>query len=325
MAHFIFNFVTALFAVVFIYQLKDLVDFLSPYLLIKSGDNAMQLALFHTIFNVIGVLLVSPFIGRLVRFLETLFRVEEKGRGQPKYLTQEVVEIPSAGLEALRKEVIHLYDKSLEAIVHAMNLHRSDIFSDKDIDEIVERSRAPIRIDIDQVYHQDIKSLYGEIIRYASISQSYMDQQGNEKIYQLKRTARRIVEMVKDVRELQKNLNFYAKSNKTVIFEKYNRLRFQLISVLRMIQQIRDYEGDVEDVMTRIEVQRQTEKEHEISLNREVDALIRENKIDSASATSLINDIGFAHSIGKKLLNSAATLWVKDQDIIQLGDEYGHE
>ena len=152
-----------------------------------------------------------------------------------------------------------------------------------------------------------------------------MDQQGNEKIYQLKRTARRIVEMVKDVRELQKNLNFYAKSNKTVIFEKYNRLRFQLISVLRMIQQIRDYEGDVEDVMTRIEVQRQTEKEHEISLNREVDALIRENKIDSASATSLINDIGFAHSIGKKLLNSAATLWVKDQDIIQLGDEYGHE
>jgi len=61
-AHFIFNLITALFAVVFIYQLKDLVDWLAPYLAIPAGDDMMRLALFHTIFNVVGVLLVVPFM-----------------------------------------------------------------------------------------------------------------------------------------------------------------------------------------------------------------------------------------------------------------------
>ncbi len=62
-----------------------------------------------------------------------------------------------------------------------------------------------------------------------------------------------------------------------------------------------------------------------MALNYEVDALIREKKIDANTASSLINDIGFTHSISKKLLKSAMTLWVKDEAIQELGDEYGHE
>ena len=324
-AHFIFNIITGLFAVVFIYQLKDLVDILAPMFNIAAEDDAMRLALFHTIFNVVGVLLVSPFTRTMVRYLETLFRDREKGRGQLKYLTPEVMEIPATAIAALRKETIHLYDKSLEAIVHAMNLHRTDIFSSRTIDHVVEKSSLPIHIDIDNVYQQEIKSLYGEIIRYASISQSHMDEDDNHDIYQLKLTARNIIEMVKDVRELQKNLNFYSKSRNTVIPEKYNKLRFQLITVLRKINEIREYEGDEEGIMTEIEVQKDASREFETTLNHEVDGLIREGRIDANTASSLINDIGFTHSISKKLLKAAVTLWVKDKAIQELGDEYGHD
>jgi phosphate:Na+ symporter len=324
-AHFIFNIVTGLFAIVFIYQLKGLVDFLAPLLSISDQDDAMRLSLFHTIFNVIGVLLVVPFIKRLVAYLETLFRSEEQARGRAKYLTSEVMEIPATALAALRKETIHLYDKSLEAIVHAMNLHRSEIFSAAGVSEIVEHSGSQIKIDIDQVYQQDIKSLYGEILEYASISQANMSQEDNHEVYELKIAARKIVEMVKDVRELQKNLNYYSKSNNKFIIEKYNKLRVQLITVLRMVQKLREDEGDDEEILTCIEVQRASLNEAEVSLNHEVDVLIRERKIESYSASSLINDIGFTHSIGKKLLKCAVTLWVRDQDIKGLGDEYEYQ
>jgi len=323
-AHFIFNLVTALFAVIFIYQLKDLVDWLAPLMAIADGDDTMRLALFHTIFNVVGVLLVVPFLRILVKYLETLFRGEEKDRGRAKYLTAEVMEIPAAALAALRKETIHLYDKSLEAIVHAMNLHRTEIYSDAGIDEVIEHSKSPIKIDIDEVYQGEIKNLYAEILEYASMSQSYMDQQGNREIYELKLAARKIIEMVKDVRELQKNLNFYAKSHNSVIIGQYNKLRAGVIRVLRMVQELREYEGDEEEIMTRIEVEKVNAKEFEIALNHEIDALIREHKIDPNSASSLINDIGFAQSISKKLLTCAATLWVRDEEIKDLGDEYGY-
>ena len=293
-------------------------------LVIADGDDAMRLALFHTIFNVIGVALVAPFTGFLVSYLDTLFAEQAKGRGRAKYLTSEVMEVPAAALAALRKETIHLYDKSLEAIVHAMNLHRSVIFSDAAIDEVIEHSKSPIRINIDEVYQNELKQLYGEILEYASMTQSYMDQQGNHQIYELKQAARKIIEMVKDVRELQKNLNWYSKSRNAFIVDKYNKLRAQLVGILRMIQELRSYEGDEEEVLTRIEVERANAKQFEIEMNRQVDTLIREHKIDPLSASSLINDIGFAHSIGKKLLFCAVTLWVKDEEIKGLGDEYGY-
>jgi phosphate:Na+ symporter len=324
-AHFIFNLITALFAVIFIHQLRDVVDWLAPLMAIPTDDNTMRLALFHTIFNVIGVLLVVPFLRQLVNFLETLFHEEENERGRAKYLTNEVMEIPATALAALRKETIHLYDNSLEAIVHAMNLHRKEIFSDANIDDVIEHSSKQIKIDIDEVYQSEIKSLYGEILEYASMSQNHMNQQGNNEIYELKQAARKIIEMVKDVRELQKNLNFYSKSHNYLIIEQYNQLRVNLVGVLRMVQEFRENEFDEEEVLTRIEVEKVNVKEREVAQNYEVDGLIRAHQIDSNSASSLINDISFAQSISKKLLSCAAILWVQDEEIKDLGDEYGYE
>ncbi|MBT3203972.1 MAG: Na/Pi cotransporter family protein [Gammaproteobacteria bacterium] len=326
-AHFIFNIITGIIAVAFIYQLKDLVDWLAPQFSISDTNYAMKLALFHTIFNVIGVLAVSPFINPLVRYLKTLFHIDVAARGKAKYLTDEVMELPSTALAALRKETIHLYDKSLEAIVHAMNLHRSEIFSDTEISKVVKHSNAQIKIDIDKIYQQDIKNLYSQILHYASLSQSYMDQADNNKIYELKLTARNIIEMVKDVRELQKNLNFYAKSNNNFTIDKYNEIRAQLITVLRKIQRIRDYVVDETaevDIQTQIELQKEKAKvnESEEKLNQNIASLIRENKINSTMASSLINDVGFSHSICRKFLNSATTLWVKEDEMKELGDEY---
>ncbi len=73
--------VTALIAVIFIYQLKDVVDILALGFFIAETNVAMKLALFHTVFNVLGVLLMIPFIKHLVRYLERWFVPVEKGRG----------------------------------------------------------------------------------------------------------------------------------------------------------------------------------------------------------------------------------------------------
>ncbi len=324
-AHFIFNIITGLIAVIFIYKLKLLVDVLAPFLSIAPDDDAMKLALFHTIFNLIGLLAVSPFIKPMVRYLKTLFRGKAAARGELKYLTDEVMEIQATALAAIRKEIIHLYDKSLEAILHAMGLHRSDVHSVTEIGAVVKRSNKEIPVDIDDVYQLEIKNLYSEILRYASISQINLDREGNNSMYRLKMTARYIIEMVKDVRELQKNLSYYRKGHNKYIIEEYNKLRAQVMTVLRSIEVIRHSEGDAEDILTQVEVYKDESNENERLMNRSVDALIRENKIDARMASSLINDIGFTHSICKKLLNSAEVLWVRDEEVTELGDEYGLE
>lgn len=322
-AHFIFNIITGIAAVSLIYQLKDLVDFLAPLLSIPETDDAMKLALFHTIFNVMGVLIVAPFIKPMVRFLETLFSYKHKERGQPKYLTSEVMEIPASAIEAIRKETIHLYDKSLEAIVHAMNLHRSEIYSDTDIETVVEQSVSQIDIDIDETYQKDIKNLYSAIIHYASLSQTNLDSEGNKRVYELKLTARNIIEMVKDSRELQKNLNHFKKIKHNYMINEYNKLRSELVTILRRVQEIRtEDDQDETNILTQIEVLKEKTKDSEMALTKNIDTLIRENIIDSQMASSLINDVGFTHSICKKLLNTAVSLWIRDYEVKELGDEY---
>ncbi len=321
-AHLVFNVITGLIAVVFIYPLRDLVDNLSPLLGIADNDLAMKLALFHTIFNVIGVLAVTPFMSVLVKNLERMFRPERRGRGRAKYLTPEVMEIPASALAALRKETIHLYDKSLEAIVHAMNLHRSEIFSETKVKQVVAQSTSTIHINIDEIYQREIKQLYSEIIHYASLSQENMDVEGNKVIYELKKSARQIIEAVKDVRELQRNLNRFSKGNSEAMIKNYYQLRALVITVLRQIQDIRHAKGDEEDVLTQIEVLRDKVKHRARSINQDIDSLIRHQEVNPVMASSLINDVSFTRSICKKFLNAAVTLWVHDKQIKELADSY---
>lgn len=103
-AHVLFNILTGLGALLAL-----------PFLL--SGLQGMQtglgmgespitlLALFHTTFNVLGVLLIYPFSRKLVAFLEKRFRTAEEDESQTKFLDRNVLATPALALHALEMEL----------------------------------------------------------------------------------------------------------------------------------------------------------------------------------------------------------------------------
>jgi phosphate:Na+ symporter len=66
---------------------------------------AVALAAFHTVFNVLGVLLVWPFAGRLVRTLSRRFTTAEEEAARPRFLDANVLSVPDLALEAARREM----------------------------------------------------------------------------------------------------------------------------------------------------------------------------------------------------------------------------
>ncbi len=54
------------------------VDIISVFVGISADDWTLKLAVFHTIFNVIGVLVMVPFINKLVVFLESTIKESRK-------------------------------------------------------------------------------------------------------------------------------------------------------------------------------------------------------------------------------------------------------
>lgn len=101
-AHFVFNITTGLIAIFFIYKIIYLVDLSAAYLGIASDDYTLKLAIFHTIFNTIGVVVMLPFIGKLVTLLESLIKPEiskdEIGFDSVKYLNDSVLELHATSM-----------------------------------------------------------------------------------------------------------------------------------------------------------------------------------------------------------------------------------
>ena len=311
-AHFIFNITTAIIAIAFLYQLADLVSVLASKIGISEDNYAMKLALFHTIFNIIGVLLVSPFTYKLESFLATLFKDEKTSKLKAKFLDDIVISVPDAAIEAIKNETIHLYENSVEVISHALYLHRHNYLGSHDISLVVKNSNAQINIDINEFYSSKIKSLYGEIIHFSVLAQENMDNDYKNKIYSYKLASKDIVEAIKNIRDLHKNIIFYLKSDNSFIKEEYNYLR---TNIAKTINTINDLKNDKDDVKAfkNLEI-----LEYEIMQlgdlhNEKIDTLIRKNQITSTMATSLINDSTYTHSISKNLIDVARILWIDDK------------
>jgi len=312
-AHFIFNIITAFVAILFIYQLSDLVQYLSSFIGIKSHDYAMQLALFHTIFNILGVILLLPFVSKLVNFLQTLFTKDSQELSHARYLDDTIINVPEVAILALQKEIVHLYDNATEALSHALSLHRHTyIGMNEDISKIVKSSVKQIDINLDDFYQKKIKSLYGEIINYATLSQEDMSPEDKNRVYELKIACRDIVDTLKIVKELQKNINRFIKSKNPHIRDEYNFLREQIARVLDEIHTIRENDNEI-DMIDRLKTLEKNLDKLDMLANGRIDSLIRNSKIDTKMATSLINDSLIAYEISKKLINIATLLWTKDK------------
>jgi len=321
-AHFIFNIITAFIAIVFLYQLEDFVSFLSFKVGIADNNYAMQLALFHTVFNMIGLIVVTPFYNILVRYLGGLFIDEqEKDISRAKYLDNVVIEVPEAAILALKKEIIHLYDNATEVLSHALSLHRHTFIGIGDeISTVVKSSVKKIDVNVDDVYEKKIKSLYGDIIDYATVSEETMCIENKHKMYTLKIACRDIVEAIKEVKELQKNVNRFIRSTNVHIKDEYNYLRENIASTLDGIHALKKINDDFE-VLAKIEILKESLNNLDMVGNGRIDTLIRTHKIETKMATSLINDSTYAYNISKKLISAAAVLWINDTEIQDLGED----
>ena len=321
-AHFIFNMVTGFIAIVFLYQLADIVDYVSLSIGIGASDYAMKLALFHTIFNVIGVLVVSPFTNKLVTFLKGLFNEVEQDNQRAKYLDKVVATVPEAAIKCLQKEVTHLYDDTTDALMKTLSLDKNKIYikESEKIPKIVENSTKTITIDTEVYYEKMIKYLYSDIISYSSIAQEKMDIEQSEMTYSLIIACRQIVETIKDSNEIQKNVNLYISSKNKYIKDEYNFIREMIAKTLNGIYLLRESQDDL-DVLTSIKLIEVNLEKLDLIGNGKIDTLIRENKIEPKMATSIINDSAFAYEISKKLLNVAYVLWIEDKELQNLGEE----
>ncbi len=122
-AHVIFNLLTGAVALVMLSPLLSLVDLIRSFLGLEDAI-AVELALFHTLFNVLGVLILWGWTPRMVRWLEQRLRSAEEDLGRPVYLDNNVVRTPALALNALVLELGRMGDFAGKMLRDALSTER---------------------------------------------------------------------------------------------------------------------------------------------------------------------------------------------------------
>ncbi len=322
-AHLIFNMVTGLIAIIFMQQIMYSVDFVSNFVGINNDDYTLKLAVFHTIFNIIGVLVMIPFIGKLVILLESTLKSpkeNQKSVEKAKYLNDSVLELPSTAMAAIRRETYHLYENAFEVIAHGINIKRSNILSTIPIEQVVEEKYSNNKVDIDEFYNRKIKGIYGEIIDFSTKAQSNMTPNDIDQLYNLKLANKDIVEAVKDTKHLQKNLILYSNNTNQHIREQYTNMRRDLVALLRNIDVISKTKEE-EEILILLSKAKLHAQKYDFISNGTLDNLIRKSLITNEMATSLMNDSSYAYDISKKLVSMAEILYNRENNDFLIDDE----
>ena len=322
-AHFIFNVVTGVVALALIYPLANLVNKISEVIHIGAADYTLKLAVFHTIFNVLGVLIMIPFINVLERGLLKFFKDrKDKDIDVPKYLNTAVLKFPGSSISALINESKYLYKNAVfEIVAHGLNIHRDDIKSDKKIKDIVKKSHQDLNINIEDIYYKKVKHIYGEIIKYATTAQKELKLNDKQikTILDIKIANRRMIEIIKHVRELNKNISSSLDIDNKYVLKEYDGFRKKITKVLRIIYLFR--KADNSEVYAKKLAQLKKEAKENIRYsNKSIDKLIRKDLISAEMASSLFNDFTNVNEIVKKLIEVAELLYGKTDTLLDNSD-----
>ena len=124
-AHIVFNLLTGLVALLILPAMLWLIHQLGQTLGLDAHP-AVSLALFHSAFNILGVLLLWPITRPLTHFLEHRFVSLEETAGRAQYLDKTVMVTPVLALHALTLEISRLGGMARELAREALNWERVD-------------------------------------------------------------------------------------------------------------------------------------------------------------------------------------------------------
>ena len=323
LAHVLFNVVTAIISLLLFLPLSALV--LNATAWVGLGDNGLiQLALFHTLFNVLGVVvfwrLQNRLAGKLKQWLPdraeqtlpTLIAephemrpVSKKHGTEAMYLSKASLRASDTAVLAVVNEIRHLSRLTLEVMCHAVYVPAQQLFErSADTEDLrLQAAQLPLQLDADALYQQHIKGVYSELLGYINRIEVPLSDEQERVLQSCQALALQFAEAVKESKHLQKNLQQYLQSADEVQ-QYYARLREYVFGLLLQMAPLS--QDGAASLIVQPEQLQQGMQQFEQMFTHEVLAGLREGKLSDRQTSSLMNDIAYARRIGHSLLEILA-------------------
>jgi phosphate:Na+ symporter len=302
-AHFVFNILTGVVALLILSKISYLI--LEVFGLKKDPTTA--LALFHSVFNLLGILLFAPFIGILAKFLNKFFKKTKKTN--IKFIDKVPPDVPEVAIESLKKEAANLFFLVLEFGLLIINTKAKYVLDMKlSTKEILDKNKDILDSHLTKIYN-DLKKLEITIISYAQkIRELPLKEEEYKEIEDIVFAVERSIFGAKSLKDIKEDLDKFATSVNDEEFEIYQHFRKRIIKLFKNFT--RSYKGEdrIKKVMRNYEM---IIKDNEEAI-QSIALWIKEYNLNEESASNILNINRAIYLSSKNLLESASKLFLPE-------------
>lgn len=277
--HVLFNLVTDTIAIMLLMPLLTLVSMLGV------SDPLYALVAFHSLFNVVGLLMFLPFVGGFANMLERLFPADVTD--EARYLREVSNGVPGTALEAVRRETSLLIERAIE-LAHSgfdPRLERPDGISPVNTRRDGEEKHP---YSFDDLYNRT-KLLEGEIVEFVIRLQSAaLSPDEAAELGRLLSSARESIHSAKALKDVRHNLRDFTSMKSTGLEQFDTRFRVITRAFLTDIFTLRAENENSIPFESLLSLMRRTEEQH-TDLHKEIFADVRAGTISSKHVSSLLN------------------------------------
>ncbi|MBB3332187.1 phosphate:Na+ symporter [Halomonas campaniensis] len=280
-AHVVFNLVTAAVALALLVPLAWLVDWLGELIGLAADAWPLKLALFHTLFNLLGIVLMLPLIPRLAARLERAF--PEPARTPPaqaRYLAPTALQHADTAVAAIEQECQRLNRRAYHLLCSAILVPSAEAIGHPPSRAVVKARIEPSAwTPVNTRYHEQIKPLMAEILDFYSRLDTPLTEAQEARVETLYARTLRMVEAVRFGEVLQRSLLRHA-APASPLREAHDDIRLALAEGLNRLAA----NPEAADISAPIdEVRRHWQQA--------LAERLREHRLDPWLASSLMNDL----------------------------------
>ena len=308
-AHMVFNCTTAIIAFFALPVMTWLV--LQSTAWVGMGENKLiQLALFHTLFNVLGVLVFWPWQQQLAHALERWLPDAQEpavliatGPEQimqitrARYLQPAALQTVESARGAVSKELQHMGRLALEVVAHA-------VYAPADLRAPVEREDPGLRqrlqqqaINVDALYKTHIKGVYADLLEFMGSMVQPLDGAQQDFWHSSQVAAFQLVDAVKDAHRLQRNMHkFLQGPQEDAARSSYLELRLYMLQTLKDVHTLSVADVSQEQWLAGLKALDESMAAFDAQFRKHLFAAIRGGLLDGLTVSSLMNDLGFAQT-----------------------------
>lgn len=321
-AHLIYNLATTTGAVLLLPQLTAVVEVVARGVGLAPDAYMIRLAMFHTLYNLFGLTLVTPWSILLAKGLERWLpdselttegrgpRLSERERTRALYLNESALLHADSALKVLDQEVQHLAQLSRQVIGAALYLPAN--LSDIPMADLPEAVRQPVamalREDADALYEHHIKGVYADIIDFISRIDVSLSRAQQQAMMNATTVAGDLVAAVKAAKHLQKNLRSEVDSSEPATREAYHQLREYCALTLLELRAWAEQQN-TSHVQAQLLQQTELDGDHfSDKFQRDLQQQLRQGELNGWRTTSLLNDLHYLLRIRRHMHRAHAVM-----------------